>query len=144
MVFQDFPRLDSIPFESQYQYMATLHALPEDSRMVYLKGSFEKILAKCDTQLNSIGEKEPLALDEIKNRATDMAKRGLRVLAFASLDIPNNTEQIDHTDISESLTFLGLQAMIDPPRKEAMNAIRDCYAAGIHVKMITGDHVQTC
>jgi len=72
-----------------------------------------------------------------------MASQGQRVLAFARLVVPLDTTTIDHDDIARGLTFLGLQGMIDPPREEAIQAVRACQAAGIKVKMITGDHIVT-
>ncbi len=72
-----------------------------------------------------------------------MASRGLRVLAFARKAEPEGKTKIEHKDVEEGLTFLGLQGMIDPPRNEAIEAIRNCHSAGIRVKMITGDHALT-
>ncbi|MFA5117095.1 MAG: HAD-IC family P-type ATPase, partial [Candidatus Omnitrophota bacterium] len=137
------PRKDSIPFESEYQYMATFHILPNGDGLVYLKGSAEKILAKCINYLDKNGDIHPLKRGLIDQQIEIMAARGLRVLAFARGGISSQKERIDHVDIAESLTFLGLQGMIDPPRKEAIEAVRRCHSAGILVKMITGDHVLT-
>jgi Ca2+-transporting ATPase len=72
-----------------------------------------------------------------------MAAGGLRVLAFAKGEIGQGTAGLDHPDVASGMTFLGLQGMIDPPRQEAILAVRKCYAAGIRVKMITGDHALT-
>lgn len=72
-----------------------------------------------------------------------MAEHGLRVLAFAR-NIPNSpTPSVNHASVKDGLIFLGLQAMMEPPRPEAITAIRTCQQAGILVKMITGDHVVT-
>ena len=71
-----------------------------------------------------------------------MAAKGLRVLAFAKKEAPAGKAALDHQDL-QGMTFLGLQGMIDPPREEAIKAVRNCYSAGIQVKMITGDHVLT-
>jgi len=131
-----FPRKDAIPFESEYQYMATLHALPNGEALVYVKGSVEKILDKCVDCLDEDGEIRPIKRALINQKAETMASQGLRVLAFARCGMPSSKERIDHNDITESLTFLGLQAMIDPPRKEAIEAVKRCHSAGILVKMI--------
>jgi len=136
-----YPRLDAIPFESQHQYMATLHG--GDSPVVYLKGSVESLLERCDTIMAATGESQPLNSDVVHARVESMASRGQRVLAFARLMVPPNTTAIDHGDVARGLTFLGLQGMIDPPREEAIQAVRACQAAGIRVKMITGDHAIT-
>lgn len=138
-----YQRLDSIPFESEYQYMATLHDTGSGDRIIYLKGSVEKVMEKCADQFMDDGELAPLAPELIKATADDMASRGLRVLAFARLKVAASVEKINHADIKSSLTFLGLQAMIDPPRKEVIEAVKNCHSAGIIVKMITGDHILT-
>ncbi|MDD5585267.1 MAG: cation-transporting P-type ATPase, partial [Candidatus Omnitrophica bacterium] len=138
-----FSRKDAIPFESEYQYMATLHTLPNREELVYLKGSVEKILDKCINYLDEDGEIRPIKRALINQKAETMASQGLRVLAFARCGMSSSKERIDHGDITESLTFLGLQGMIDPPRKEAIEAVKRCHSAGIMVKMITGDHVLT-
>lgn len=133
------PRMDAIPFESQHQFMATLHhnqAL--DARHVYLKGALESILARCDKAFDL--HMQPMALDKalLQQQVEQLAAQGLRVLAFARGDHQNDV--VDHKQVREGLTFIGLQAMIDPPRPEAISAIAACYRAGIQVKMITGDH----
>ena len=137
------PRIDSIPFESEYQYMATLHRLPGGDGLIYLKGSAEKVLDKCVDYLDENGESRPLDRDLIHRQVEGMASKGLRVLAFARDNFPAQKDNIDHDNITGELTFLGLQGMIDPPRKEAIDAVRRCHSAGILVKMITGDHVLT-
>ncbi len=136
-----YPRLDAIPFESQHQYMATLHG--GDSPVVYLKGSVESLLARCEAILDADGEIKPLDSAAVHAQVEAMASQGQRVLAFARLAVSPDTTAIDHDDVAQGLIFLGLQGMIDPPRKEAIQAVRACQAAGIRVKMITGDHAVT-
>jgi Ca2+-transporting ATPase len=126
-------RIDMIPFESEHQYMATLHDVAQGKpRVIYAKGSVEKILERC----GELDKKEALA------QADAMAAKGLRVLAFAKKEVSPQAVSLAHTDL-ERMTFLGIQGMIDPPRKEAIVAVQSCYAAGMRVKMITGDHVLT-
>ncbi|MAT16412.1 MAG: carbonate dehydratase [Planctomyces sp.] len=142
-IHQQLPRLDSIPFESQHQYMATLHDDTKDnSRQVYVKGSIEVVLSKCNSALDASGQ--PMALDSapIHRQLEEMASQGLRVLAIARGEMPTGSTAIGHDDIA-NLTFLGLQGMIDPPRPEAIDAVRACQSAGIRIKMITGDHPVT-
>lgn len=136
---KDFPRLDAIPFESQHQYMATLHG-NADSRVVYLKGSVESVLARCSRALSRSGELIPLEADDYYLAAAQMAAKGLRVLAFAHAERDRSPTALEHADVAAGMTFLGLQGMIDPPRPEAIAAVRVCQAAGIQIKMITGDH----
>lgn len=135
----DHPRLDAIPFESRYQYMATLHRNPEQgTRFVYLKGSPESLLERCDSLFDA--QMKPVALDKLRlhRQLEALAARGLRVLAFARCD--HFDDVVQHEHLLEGLTLIGMQAMIDPPRPEAATAIKACYQAGIQIKMITGDH----
>ena len=140
-VQEAYPRLDAIPFESQHQYMATLHG--SDDGIVYLKGSVESLLERCETMLGADGEIAPLDSEVVHQEVHAMASQGQRVLAFARLVVPSGTAGIDHPKVASGLTFLGLQGMIDPPREEAIRAVRACQTAGIRVKMITGDHAAT-
>ncbi len=139
------PRLDAIPFESDYQYMATLHDAGHDAepRMIYVKGSVEALLERCTQMLDAQGQAIALDASQIKQEVEAMANQGLRVLAFAQKVASAHQHAIDHEDIAADLVFLGLQGMIDPPRPEAIAAVRACQSAGIQVKMITGDHIAT-
>ncbi len=137
------PRFDSVPFESQHQYMATLHdSKPDQARQMYVKGAVEVLLAKCSLAMTASGETLPLDIDATNRQVDAMAAAGLRVLAFAGKQLPATQSDITHNDTSE-LIFFGLQGMIDPPRAEAVAAIKACQTAGIRVKMITGDHAMT-
>ncbi|GAB4468536.1 MAG: cation-transporting P-type ATPase [Elainellaceae cyanobacterium] len=140
----ELPRIDFIPFESEHQYMATLHSTGETgdpSRVTYLKGSVEAILSRCDRALSADGTLQPLDAAAIHCQVESMTEAGMRVLAFATKSLAQDT--LDPPDIDTSLTFLGLQGMIDPPRQEAIRAVRACQLAGVQVKMITGDHIGT-
>ena len=139
-----FPRVDSLPFNSERQYMATLHRMPSaDSLMIYVKGAVEKIAARCSEQLGHDGSLQPIDRAEIERNALGMAADGLRVLAFARKPLALGEDQLKREDVKQGLVFLGLQGMMDPPRREALEAIKACHAAGIQVKMITGDHALT-
>ena len=130
-------RLDSIPFDSQHQYMATLHA----GGKVYIKGAAEVLLDRCAGALDPSGRVTACASEIFRPAMEQMASQGLRVLAFASLEKPG-AQSITFDDI-QGLTLLGLQGMMDPPRPEVIDAIQVCQKAGIAVKMITGDHALT-
>lgn len=134
-----YPRLDAIPFESQFQYMATLHNAGDET-VIYVKGSVEAILRRCHHCSNAGGEVIPLDPTRVEQTANQMAEQGLRVLAFAQKAVKAGQVVVDHADIDEQLIFLGLQGMIDPPRHEAIAAVKACQQARIQVKMITGDH----
>ncbi len=137
------PRLDTLPFESEYQYMATLHEMPDGGRVAYVKGATERLLSRATTALAADGGTGPIDREEIEQRAYEMASAGLRVLAFARKVMDPATADLTHEAMSQDLVFLGLQGMIDPPRQEAITAIEVCHAAGVEVKMITGDHAVT-
>jgi cation-transporting P-type ATPase F len=140
-LLQEYPLLDTIPFESEYQYMATLHAA--DKPVIFMKGSVEALLARCSHVLDANGETHTIKKEEIHKEVNRMAAGGLRVLAFAMGKMPAGSKNINHSDTEKELVFLGLQGMIDPPRKEAIEAVSLCQQAGIDVKMITGDHAVT-
>jgi Ca2+-transporting ATPase len=137
-----YPRLDSIPFESQFQYMATLHK-NRTGNVIFIKGSVESILKRCTSALDAEGNATYVNHEVIEQRVNELAKNGLRVLAFAKKLVPPTQESVDHPDIETGLIFIGLQGMIDPPRPEAIAAVHACQGAGIQVKMITGDHITT-
>ena len=144
LLSKQMPRQDAIPFESQYQYMATLHGdTSSGESVVYLKGSVESVLGRCRSLMAINGDYPLLGHTVVMNQVEEMAKQGLRVLAFARLIVPNEVQQINHDIVAKGLEFIGLQGMIDPPREEAIRAIAACRSAGIHVKMITGDHPAT-
>ena len=138
-----FPRLDTVPFESEHQYMATLHRIDASGRIAYVKGAVEKVLARSSSEPAGDGSLQPLNAERAEQLAMDMASQGLRVLAFARKELPPDTDEITHEHVETGLVFLGLQGMIDPPRAEAIKAIEACHAAGVQVKMITGDHALT-
>jgi len=138
----EMPRLDSIPFESQFQYMATLHQT-DLNKTIYVKGSVETILNRCQQMLDAEGQPIKVNREQIEQEVNGLAKQGLRVLAFAKKPVATYQDSLDHPDIETNLIFLGLQGMIDPPRPEAIKAVQACQSAGIQVKMITGDHVVT-
>ena len=149
---EEMPRLDVIPFESEFQYMATLHetssfASDKKQGTIYVKGSVEAILKRCQQMLDVEGNLIPLDAETIHQEVDAMANLGLRVLAFAKKTVPDVetlcTTSLQHADIENDLIFLGLQGMIDPPRTEAIKAVQACQEAGIQVKMITGDHAVT-
>jgi Ca2+-transporting ATPase len=137
------PRLDAIPFESAYQYMATLHDAGDGRRVVYLKGAVEKVLERCSAAVDAAGEPAALDAAAVHGEVDALAAAGLRVLAFARGTLPDGAGHVAHHDVASGLTFLGLQAMMDPPRPAAVAAVSACHDAGIEVKMITGDHAAT-
>ena len=138
------PRIDAIPFESERQFMATLHDGGHGKeRTIYKKGAAERLLERCAFSLDDRGALVPLDFEEVHRVIERMARKGLRVLAFASRQVTPGQQALEHGHVAEGLTFLGLEGMIDPPRPEAIAAVERCRRAGIRVKMITGDHLVT-
>ena len=138
------PRLDVVPFESEHQYMATLHRHNEGgANVIYVKGAVERVLERCAHVLQADDTETALDKGAVHRLANQMAARGLRVLALARREVSPAQRQLTHGDVAGELTLLGLQGMMDPPRAEAIAAVRQCQTAGIGVKMITGDHALT-
>jgi magnesium-transporting ATPase (P-type) len=133
------PRIDVIPFESEHQFMATLHHDHQGRHFCYLKGAPERVLEKCRYQQDG----KALDLQHWQRCIKQLASQGQRVLALARLDFDGNQNELNFTDVEHGLTLLGLVAMMDPPREDAIQAIRLCQDAGIKIKMITGDHSDT-
>jgi cation-transporting ATPase F len=139
-----WPRRDVVPFDSQHQYMATLHeAGPDRPRVVYVKGAVERVLERCADALAGDGIPGPLDGKAVHATVESLAARGLRILALARKELPAKPGTLGHDDVASGLTLLGLQGMIDPPRPEALAAVKACQSAGVAVKMITGDHPST-
>jgi len=135
------PRSDVIPFESEHRFMATLNHDHEGRGFIYLKGAPERVLALCETQRDADGE-APLAPDFWHARMEDAAAQGMRLLALAVRH--ETTTTLNFSDIEDGgFTLLAVLGLADPPREEAIEAVATCRAAGIRVKMITGDHAAT-
>jgi cation-transporting ATPase F len=139
------PRLDTVPFSSERQYMATAHSGPDGAVVVLVKGAVERVLALCTHQMGPGGTQEPLDADAVHDAAHRLATEGMRVLAAAvRLDAePETLARVAAGSPAAGLVLTGLQAMWDPPRATATRAVRTCRAAGLQVKMITGDHAAT-
>ena len=138
-----FARVQEQPFDSERKRMTTFHSGGANSTyLAYTKGAPESVLPRCVAQWTPDGP-TPLDTAAWAKEATDLAAQGLRVLALARRDhsaLPD-TNALDA--VEAQLQFLGLIALIDPPRMEAAAAVRDCIAAGITPVMITGDHPAT-
>ena len=133
------PRIDVVPFASERGWMATLDDDPT-ARAINAKGAVERILERC-TRMQGAEGPVPIDRDLVHREAAALAAEGLRVLAFATRPAPG-LASIAEEDVT-GLTLLGLQGMLDPPRPEAIAAVAECRAAGIAVKMVTGDQLET-
>ncbi|MCB1899375.1 MAG: cation-transporting P-type ATPase [Rhodocyclaceae bacterium] len=134
------PRFDEIPFDSERQFMATMHRL-DGARVMFVKGAVERILSRCNRMLDETGQAVAFDARAVLAEAQALASRGLRVLAFARRE--GDAPVLAEGTLEAGLVFIGLQAMLDPPRREAIVAVAHCQRAGIRVKMITGDHAGT-
>jgi calcium-translocating P-type ATPase len=136
-----YPRIDVIPFESEHRFMATLNKTPEGGEILLVKGAPEAILDHCDRQESADGKPAPLDRAHFEQASDAMAAQGQRVLALAWLKDPGvKAGSLGPTDLPKNLVLLGLVGLLDPPRKEAIEAVKECHAGGIRVTMITGDH----
>jgi magnesium-transporting ATPase (P-type) len=139
---KELPRTDEIPFDAQHRYMATLHHGHAGEVFFCVKGAPERILGMCDRQRHDRGAR-PLDHARWSGFVHQLGAEGQRVLAFAEKAMPRGTRDLSFADVEHGLEFVGLLGFIDPPREEAVAAIAECRAAGIDVKMITGDHAAT-
>lgn len=136
------PRKDEIPFDAEHRFMATLHHNADGKAFVVVKGAPERILAMCAYQRGDAGD-APISASTWHRRTDDLAAKGFRILAFATISIDSGKQDIDVSDVDGGATLLGIVGFIDPPRDEAIDAIAECSRAGIRVIMITGDHAAT-
>lgn len=134
-------RLDSLPFDSEHKYMATLNDTKE-KRYIFVKGAPEKLLEMCDKQLTDKGSSD-IDKDFWKEQFEKFAAKGERLIGAAYREVDSKTDTLQTEDIEKDLTMLGMLGIIDPPRPEALAAIKECKEAGIRVVMITGDHAIT-
>jgi Ca2+-transporting ATPase len=145
-----YPRLAEVPFDSEYKLMATFHEIDEDGRPIvrcFVKGAPDVLLARSTQIRDADGSTVAAegARDRVLAENDRLAGDGLRVLAVASRDLDAAAFSADAALLNEvqELTLLALIGIVDPPRKEARDAIGLCKQAGIRVRMITGDHATT-
>jgi magnesium-transporting ATPase (P-type) len=135
------PRVDAIPFESEHKFMATLHKSADGREMLLVKGAPEVILEHCDRQQIAGGQPAPLDRTHFHEVSDRLAAQGERVLGLAWLEKPGvKAGSLGPADLPKTLVLLGLVGLLDPPRKEAIEAVKECHRGGIRVTMITGDH----
>ena len=137
-IYDDMPRVDEIPFDSDRKLMTTVHQV-NNKYIVFTKGGIDELLSICSSYI--LNGEQMTDLQNYRNRINEinetMAKDALRVLGFAykELDYKPNAQELEN-----DLTFVGMYGMIDPPREEAKLAVEKCKSAGIKTVMITGDH----
>ena len=138
MLYQEMPRINEIPFDSNRKMMTTIHKVGNKYRII-TKGAPDVLLERCSKEIGN----NMFSKIRIQNQNLEMAKRALRVIAVAYKDIDVLPNRIDTWAIENDLTFVGLLGMIDPPREGVKEAVRTCKKAGIKTVMITGDHIAT-
>ncbi|ATZ21598.1 cation-translocating P-type ATPase [Mesoplasma tabanidae] len=133
-----FERIDEIPFDSERKLMSTLNTVDKKT-IAFTKGAIDQLLSICDHIMieNKVIKLTESHKHEIMRASINLSDDALRVLAFAYKEVKNNKLE------EKGLTFIGAVAMIDPVRKEAVQAIEEAHAAGVEVCMITGDHAIT-
>jgi potassium/sodium efflux P-type ATPase len=137
-------RMREIPFESRRKRMSTIHRKQTGGRgqFAFVKGAPKEVLDLCThCELDGQAVEMTATLRKKIMEANDQyARDGLRVLALAHRDLPERLPIYDAESVEQDLTFVGLAAMIDPPRPEVAEAVDKCHTAGIHIVMITGDY----
>jgi len=143
---REFPREHEIPFDSERKRRTVLRRLPNGRLRAYVNGAPDVLLQQCTSILSATGIRSLTDADResILRKNAEMADRALRVLGSAYRDVDDaEPEVLTATTVEQSLIFVGLAGMYDPPRAEAKTAVADCRSAGIRVVMITGDHPHT-
>jgi Ca2+-transporting ATPase len=149
---EQYPRIAEVPFDAAYKFMATFHRMKNDSGKdvirCYVKGAPDQLLARAANGAAADGSTVPV--DKFRDRYMAENERlgaqGLRVMATAQRDFDPNKFDANAPDllpVVKDLTLLALVGIVDPPRPEAKLAIEKAHAAGIQVRMITGDHAVT-
>lgn len=127
-------RLDEIPFDAAHRFMASLHAAPDGSAVIFVKGAPEALFAMAPA---------PFDAAMWNGHIEAAASEGERVLAFGIKRLESVPDRLTFEDVTSGVELAGLIGFVDPPRPEAIAAIAECRSAGITVKMITGDHAAT-
>ncbi|MEM3771863.1 MAG: cation-transporting P-type ATPase [Candidatus Micrarchaeia archaeon] len=138
------PRIYMLPFDSKRKMMSSIHNV-NGRKIAYVKGAPIEVLSKCKYIIID-GVTTDLSFyykDKIISKINDFAKEGLRILAFAYKEIPQDIQEYTIENIEKDLVFIGLMAMYDPPRPEVKEAIEKARRAGIKIIMVTGDHELT-
>jgi len=141
---QENPRIDEMPFSSERKRMTTIHQMDNGKRVAFMKGAPEVVLERCsriseDIKMRELGEIEKA---QILKASEEMAQEALRVLGVAYRELREGISYTEET-VEKDMTFLGLAGMIDPPREEAIEAIKVCKQVHIRPIMVTGDHILT-
>ncbi len=144
---EDYPRVNEFPFDSDRKQMSTIHQTNGGNHIIFVKGAPDQVISYCKYyQKNGIIEEMGESIrNKVLSQNRELAQEALRVLAIAYRFVgrENLGEIKGIKDAEKELIFIGLMAMIDPPRKEAIESVKTCLRAGIHPIMITGDYSLT-
>lgn len=133
-----YNEIAKVPFDSDYRYVATLSEHTESKeRKIFIKGSPGKLFTLAEAQDPSFDT------DYWREQVEELSSQGKRIVAVGVRDADQNQDTLEHEDVDEGVTFLGIVGIIDPPREEVIESIKVMRKAGVEVKMITGDHPST-
>lgn len=133
----DYEEIDMLPFDSDYRYMAKLVENSHKERIIFIKGSPDKLFPMVQSFDSSFDEKYWF------QQVTELSEEGKRVVAVGFKKVSSDIEEVTHELLSQGIDLLGIAGIIDPPREEVIHALKEMNRAGVHVKMITGDHPLT-
>ncbi len=139
------PRVGELPFDSKRKRMSTIHSTPNNERYAYVKGALESLL-EISTHIQIGQEIRPLTEEDMQRYLVmneELTSDALRILAMAYKKVSEEISEFTMENIESKLILTGMQAMIDPPRREVAPALEECRQAGIKIAMITGDHKLT-
>ncbi len=135
------PKISELPFDSERKSMSSIHQ-KENKKVAYIKGAPKKIIS-LSTHISENGKIRVFSDEEKENvvkRHDKLASQGLRILAMAYRNLPNDFTDYKPESVEKEMIFLGMMAMQDPPRPEVREAVEECHRAGIRIIMITGDY----
>ncbi|WP_245570083.1 cation-translocating P-type ATPase [Lacticigenium naphthae] len=134
---QDFQTIDTIPFDTDYNFVARLIEWDDGKRQIFLKGAPDKLFSLAEKQESDFDR------DIWQERMAKMTAKGERVIGVACKEVDPDEESLEIEDVESGVEFIGLAGIIDPPREAVIDAVQQAKQAGITIKMITGDHPDT-
>ncbi len=132
-----YKEIDMLPFDSNYRYMAKLVENADKERLIFIKGSPDKLFPMVQATDLSFDEKYWI------QQVSELSAEGKRVVAIGVKEVSSDVEEVSHELLNQGIHLLGIAGIIDPPREEVIQALEEMNNAGVHVKMITGDHPLT-
>jgi len=142
---EEKPRVGMIAFESSRKMMTSIHLGKNGEVTAYVKGAGSEVLARCESMVwgDQVLPLTPARSEEIRNQIDDFARLAYRVIALAVRTLPSTADKYESASVEAHLTFVGLVAILDPPRRDVAQAVAKARSAGIRIVMLTGDHELT-